>query len=199
MQALLAVLPFWRSKRAPLADFELVGERVTLRPLREADAEAMFTFASDPQVTEFLPWYPSPDVEIVRGFIQQQVARRRRGDSLGLALLYKETGQMIGSTDIMHLKRGRKDTVEFGYILAREFWGLGLMSEAAALTVRYCFETLKRTTVVAWADNENNRSRRVLEKVGLRECGSEWREVKGVTRLYIRYELARTVWEERNA
>jgi [ribosomal protein S5]-alanine N-acetyltransferase len=195
VQVLLSRLPFWKTKTAALADFELIGERVTVRPLRESDAEAMFLFASDPKVTEYLPWYPAPSVEVVRVFIKQQRARRKHGDSVGTAVLLKETGQMIGSTDIMQLKSGEKGSVEFGYILAQPFWGMGLMSEAAALTIKYAFEQLKREKVIAWADQDNSRSRRVLAKLGLRESENEWREIKNTTRLYVRYELSKTAWD----
>ena len=176
-------------------DLRLVGERVFLRPLCVDDAAAMFDYARDPLVTRFLPWEPAPDVDSVRPFLEDQVGKRRRGVALGLAVVLKDTDEMIGSTDLMDLSfptvlkwHGPK-RAELGYLLARAFWGQGLMTEAAGLTLGHAFGALGLTQIFAWADAENAGSRRVLEKLGLCTRGSEIREVKGARRLYIRYEI----------
>jgi ribosomal-protein-alanine N-acetyltransferase len=175
----------------------LQGERVLLRPLCLDDADPMFAYARDPEVTRFLPWEPAPDVSSVRPFLAEQVAKRQRGASLALAVVLRETGQVIGSTDLMDLPGSgawgwwRPRQAELGYLLARPYWGRGLMTEAAALTVCYGFEALGLSRITAWADAENRGSRRVLEKIGMRVRGSETRTVKVEKRLYIRYEISR--------
>lgn len=184
------------ASHAALADdLLLVGERILLRPLCADDAPNMFAYARDPHVTRFLPWEPAPDAESVRPFLEDQVAKRRKGTALGLAIVLKETGQMIGSTDLMNLsfptllrwhgpKRG-----ELGYLLARAHWGQGIMTEAAGLTLDHAFGALGLTQVFAWADAQNAGSRRVLEKLGMCTRGSETRFVKGERRFYLRYEI----------
>nr|CAA9297330.1 hypothetical protein AVDCRST_MAG63-5099 [uncultured Armatimonadetes bacterium] len=175
-------------------DLCLAGERVVLRPLQESDAEAMFAYARDPEVTRFLPWDPAPDLDSVRPFLADQVARRRRGESLALAIVLRENGEMVGSTDLMCLPGGRRSGwlfrhAELGYLMARPYWGRGLMTEATRLTVAHGFGPLRLSRIVSHADAENHGSRRVLEKIGMRPRGSETRDVKGETRLYLRYEL----------
>lgn len=183
-------------KPNPLGDnLCLRGERIGLRPLSENDADAMFDYACDPEVTCFLPWEPAPNLDTVRPFLADQVAKRRRGQSLALAIVLWESGQVIGSTDLMDLptparalwRRFRQ--AELGYLLARPYWGRGLMTEAATLTVAHAFGALNLGRLVAHADAENRGSRRVLEKIGMRVDGSESRLVKGQTRLYIRYAM----------
>jgi [ribosomal protein S5]-alanine N-acetyltransferase len=195
MQALLSRLSFWRHKKdTTLPAFTLEGERVVLRPVELADAPDMFVFVADPDVVHFLPWYPASQLRGVQSFLEQQRGRRRSGESLAFSVIWKETGKVIGSTDIMQLQ-ARDKHVELGYILAKEFWGKGVMTEAAALSRDYIFASLKRPTIVAFADHENIGSRRVLEKIGMREVGTEWRTVKELNRLYVRYELTRENWE----
>lgn len=172
----------------------LEGTRVLLRPLMVEDAEEMFTFASDEQVTHFLPWEPAPSVEAVRPFLSEQVGRRKRGESMGFAIIDKATNIMIGSTDLMDLKT-RRGQAELGYLLARSFWGRGYMSEAVRLTSGYAFGEMNLGRLVAWADHDNWGSRRVLEKLGMRLADTEMRIVKGENRPYVRYELLRAVWE----
>ena len=170
-------------------DLCLRGARVLLRPIREDDADAMFACARDPEVTRFLPWEPAPSVDCVRPFLAEQVARRRAGEALSLALVLLETGGVIGSTDLMDLEAPRPTQAELGYLLARPYWGRGLMTEAADLTAGYGFGTLGLSRLIAFADAENAASRRVLEKIGMRAHGSEMRIVKNEERLYIRYEM----------
>ncbi|MCX6367392.1 MAG: GNAT family N-acetyltransferase [Armatimonadetes bacterium] len=196
MQALLSKLTFWRAKTSPpLVAIELVGERVLLRPVALSDAEDMFVFVGDPEVVHFLPWKPATELHGVQAFLEQQQARRKSGESLAFSVILRETGKVIGSTDLMQLL-ARDRHVELGYILGREHWGRGLMSEAAALSRDYAFATFKCKKLVAFADHENIGSRRVLEKIGLQEQGSEWRMVKEINRLYIRYEQTRENWEK---
>ena len=175
-------------------DLCLQAERVLLRPLQEGDAEAMFAYARDPEVTRFLPWDPAPDLDSVRPFLAEQVARRRRGESLALAIVLRENGEMIGSTDLMCLPAGRRSGwlfrhSELGYLMGRPHWGRGLMTEAARLTVAHGFGLLRLSRILSYADADNHGSRRVLEKIGMRPRGTEMRNVKGQNRQYVRYEL----------
>lgn len=170
-------------------DLCLHGSRVLLRPLREEDADAMFGYACDPEVTRFLPWEPAPDVGCVRPFLSEQIARRRAGEALALAIVLTESSRVIGSTDLMDLSSPRRGQAELGYLLARPYWGQGLMTEAAEMTACYGFGALGLSRLIAFADTENLGSRRVLEKIGMRAHGSEIRVVKGENRLYIRYEM----------
>lgn len=171
----------------------LTGQQVLLRPLTVTDAEAMLVFASDPQVTRFLPWTPETNVETVRSFLADQVGRRKRGDALGFAVVSRETGVMIGSTDLMNLRAARGEA-ELGYLLHRDFWGRGVMTEAAHLTLSYGFEEMGLQRVYAWADQENQGSRRVLEKQGMQAALTEMRLVKGERRPYVCYEILRRDW-----
>lgn len=182
------------SPRDPFAEtLLLTGENVVLRPLQVTDTGAMFTYASDPEVTRFLPWEPATEVESVRPFLFDQVGRRKRHESLGLAILLRETGEMIGSTDLMDLKRTRGEA-ELGYLLALSHWGRGLMTEAARLTLQHGFGRLRLICIRAYADAHNAGSRRVLEKIGMHVVGTEIRTVHHEDRPYIQYEIRRADW-----
>lgn len=177
-------------------DLLLVGERVTLRPLHIDDAAALYLCASDPEVTRFLPWQPATDIESVRNFLFDQVARRRRGESLGLAVLLHDT--LVGSVDLMGLHGAKKTgSAEIGYLLNRDYWGQGLMTEAAAVARDHGFTAFALKTLIGFADESNIGSRRVLEKLGMRLTGEELRTVKNEERRYKRYEMSRTEWEAR--
>lgn len=194
LRALSTVFP-WAFKRprpvltepaGPVID----GEHVRLRVLRESDAEAMWRIARDPVVTRFLPWEPMASPGSILPFIRDQEARRKRGDALCFAVIDKATNELIGSTDLVDMRRYLNTGAEIGYLLSRDHWGKGIMSEAASLTVKYAFETLHLKRLIAYADIENIASRRVLEKIGMSQMDNEWRTVKNERRLYLRYEMS---------
>ena len=188
----------WRpaSRASAPETLELVGERVSLRPLRPSDAEALYACARDPEVTKFLPWYPATGLDSVESFLSDQIGRRKRGESLGMGLWVRESGEMVGSVDLMGLRTARKTGEgEIGYLLRRDCWGRGLMGEAAALARDHAFRQYGLRLLIGFADAENQASRRVLEKLGMRAEDSETRTVKNEERLYVRYELSRSCWE----
>jgi [ribosomal protein S5]-alanine N-acetyltransferase len=185
-----------RPRESAPADLCLLGERISLRPLQLTDADGLFLCASDPLVTEFLPWHPATGVESVKNFLHDQIARRRRGESLGLAVLLENI--LIGSVDLMGLHAARKSGVaEIGYLMNRAHWGQGLMTEAAALARDHGFVQFDLKKLIGFADENNAGSRRVLEKLGMQPTGEEYRTVKSENRRYVRYELTRDDWESR--
>ena len=187
--------PFWRRRPAGgFPEIHRTGQQVALRPLRLGDDLPVFEYASDPEVTRFLPWHPAPSLDTVRSFLLQQIARRRRGESYAFAIELIPSKTVIGSTDLMGLDHAEGGCVELGYILGRTFWGRGLMTEAAKLTVDVAFDELSVGRLEAFADTQNIGSCRVLEKVGFRPLGTETRMVKDEERVYMRYGLDRDDW-----
>ncbi|GAB4469524.1 MAG: GNAT family N-acetyltransferase [Armatimonadaceae bacterium] len=185
---------FWALRKTPNYEATVLeGERVLLRPLLVSDATEMFTFVSDPEVTHFLPWEPAKRVETVQNFLEDQIARRKRGESLGFAILEKQGAKMIGSTDLMDL-RAKRGQAEIGYLLAKPYWGQGIMTEAARLSVDFGFRCMKLTCVIAWADQENLASVQVMKKLGMTYSGSETRLVKNLSRPYVQYAVERADW-----
>jgi RimJ/RimL family protein N-acetyltransferase len=57
--------------------------------------------------------------------------------------------------------------VEVAYMIAREYWGLGLGTEAAAAILQYGFGQLGLSRLICMIDPANRASRRVAEKIGM--------------------------------
>ena len=62
----------------------------------------------------------------------------------------------------------RHDSAEIGYVLNPDFWGRGLMPEAAAAVMNFGFEKLLLNRIEAKHLTGNEASRRVMEKAGMR-------------------------------
>jgi RimJ/RimL family protein N-acetyltransferase len=59
-----------------------------------------------------------------------------------------------------------RHTAEFGYWLAEEFWGRGIMSQVVPAFVDYCFKEFSLNRLFAMPHSNNSASARVLEKAG---------------------------------
>jgi ribosomal-protein-alanine N-acetyltransferase len=188
---------FTSPSASPWEKVRLESDRFYLRPISAEDAVDMYLYASDPDVVRYLPWEPAYSPEAVRPHLQEQVARRRRGESLELAIILRENGRMIGSTNLMDM-RSQRGQAELGYLLAQSYWGHGIMTEAAYLTLGFGFREIGLEKVIAWADEDNIASQRVMQKLGMTFAGSETRTVKYERRPYVSYQIERAAWEETN-
>ncbi len=80
------------------------------------------------------------------------------------ALVYKDLGEVIGHCGLRVLE----DMPELVYLLAKQYWGMGLATEAAKACLRYGFEELQLEKIIAVTRPENVASRRVLERIGMK-------------------------------
>ena len=90
------------------------------------------------------------------------------------ALTDRASGKVIGSFGVMDRPlRGyeRYRQCELGYVLAKPYWGKGLMTEACKSVIRFCFEQLNLEMLWISHFDFNTRSRRVIEKCGFRYIG----------------------------
>lgn len=140
-------------------------ERLILRPWQEEDAEDLYEYAADPLVGPAAGWPPHKSVEESREIIRTVFFTVET-----YAVCLKENDVAIGCVG---LKRGsdtdmteREDECELGYWLGREFWGQGLIPEAARELLRHAFEYLDMNAVWCGYYEGNSKSRRVMDKLG---------------------------------
>ena len=147
---------------------ELVTPRLLLRRWRPEDREPYARLSADPRVMEF---FPAPlsreesDAQIQRfessfeehGFGMFAVERREAPGCIGRLGLLPAT-----------FSAPFTPCVEIGWVLAAEHWGLGLAAEGAREVLRHGFTALALNEIFSWTAVVNFRSRRVMEKIGLR-------------------------------
>lgn len=136
--------------------------RLTLRPIEANDADAVFDrYAQDPLVSRFLIWRPHSSIAETQAFIAHCL---EASSSRTYAMVERESGRLVGC---LGLRREAPHRISFGYVLARPWWGRGLMTEALSRVVNWslCQEGIWR--VEAGCDVENVASARVMEKAGL--------------------------------
>jgi RimJ/RimL family protein N-acetyltransferase len=145
---------------------QLQTERLLLRRPVLSDAEAAFeSYAGDSEITRYLTWTAHSSSSQTKELFQQSIDAwdlrmghrawliERRADGMLLGT--------IGCTVWFH-------RVEIGFALGSRFWGHGYMPEALGGVCRAAFEDPRIHRVQALCDEENSRSARVMEKVGMR-------------------------------
>jgi [ribosomal protein S5]-alanine N-acetyltransferase len=133
-----------------------------------ADVAVIFrSYTQDPEVTRYVSWLPHISADETRAFIE----RCLRGWETNGPFAYCIS--QLGWTDPIGMIQMKVDghQVNFGYVLARQHWGKGLMPEALTYLVDWALN--QPTIFRAWAhcDVENLASARVLEKSGMTKEG----------------------------
>jgi len=146
------------------------SERLLFRPPRVSDAEAVFQrYSQDGEVTRFLTWAPHTSIEQTREFLAESERWWRDGTRFPWLLIDRQTDRVLGMIELRVDQGPAADgrRAEVGYVLARDAWGNGYMTEAlrAVIDLALCDERLSR--IWATCDVENRASARVLEKAGM--------------------------------
>ncbi|MDD6472836.1 MAG: GNAT family N-acetyltransferase [Bacteroidales bacterium] len=146
-------------------------DRIYLRRWQESDAEALYTYASDPDVGPRAGWPPHQSVAESR-----EVINTFFNNSTTWAIVWKETDEPIGcigyyTHDSSNISIGENDC-EVGYWIGKPFWNRGICTEALQLIINYCLE--KRHFDNIWADHfiGNPASGRVISKCGFHDTGT---------------------------
>lgn len=165
----------------------LESERLLFRPYELFDLDAYCALQSDPEVRRYVGGAPRP-----REVSEQKFRNglKKAGKSLSLrATIYKPEGVYIGQCGLYpNFRPGGSVPGEamLSFLLAREYWGRGLATEAGRLFVAYGFEQLRLRCIRAVIQTGNAASARVLEKLGFR-----WTRREEGDRSFDHFELTR--------
>jgi RimJ/RimL family protein N-acetyltransferase len=162
--------------------------RLRLRPLRVTDLDGIVAGIGDLAVSRMLARVPHPYTHVdAAEFLAKATRNAVAGTSF--FLIVERKGALAGAVGIgamPHLS-------ELGYWLARNHWGLGLMTEAAGALLAYAFENLDLKLVRSGVFVDNPGSRRVQEKLGFQPVGRSVRRslARGTTVAHIDTVLIR--------
>lgn len=146
--------------------------RLILRKFQIDDAEQMFcNWASDPEVTRFMPWTPHPNVDYTRMLVAEWIGRYSSSSNYNWVIEWKESGEVIGSISVVRLDE-KIEAAEVGYCLSKAWWGQSIMPEALRAVIVYLIEEVGLNRVAATHDRNNVKSGRVMEKAGMKYEGT---------------------------
>jgi ribosomal-protein-alanine N-acetyltransferase len=141
----------------------IVTSLVALRRAGPADSQAIFRASGDPEVARFMDWSMPRDSGPTEAHLHATAADWEKGLEYRWVIIERCTGESAGTIS----GRPKDHAADFGYFLARKYWGKGLATEASRAVVSWLMAQPEIVRVWATVDAENTRSRRVLERVGL--------------------------------
>lgn len=158
-------------------------KRLILRQVEQADSEQMYSnWASDPEVTRYLTWPAHETIETTKAGIYYRMANYEKDDFYDWGIEIAETKTLIGTISVVRIDEERK-VLELGYVIGKDWWHQGIMTEAVKAVTRFLFETTDVQQIEAWHDVNNPNSGKVLENAGftfVRICNGERENNQGV-------------------
>lgn len=182
----------------PDKSVHLEGAVVTLRPISEDDAKALFAIAEGHNIWQ---WYPDeiPSEVAMQQVVHQAIEDRAAGKALPFTICDTKTGEVIGSSRYFNVSPPDR-RLEVGYTWIGPRWqGTRVNVEAKYLMFQYAFEKLACERVELKTDSRNLQSQRAMEKLGLVREGvlrSHMRTHTGYMRDSVYFSVIRQEWPE---
>jgi ribosomal-protein-alanine N-acetyltransferase len=186
---------------------QLRGRRVTLRPLVASDFDAWREVRLR-NVDWLTKWEPRPapgapnDTVDPAAFGARCGARQREwqlGTGFGFGIFVGAT--FAGEMNLSGVQRGPFQNAYVGYWIDEAQAGNGYVPEALVVAARFAFEEAGLHRLQVAIIPRNTASRRVVEKLGLRDEGVALRylAINGVWEDHVRYAITAEEWDERRA
>jgi len=194
------------ARGARVSPLELSGRRVRLRTLTDDDYGEWFEVRS--RCRDWLvPWEPRPEgspptPEDRASFVARCAARERErqmGTGYGFGIFVE--GRLAGEITLSSIQRGPFQNAFVGYWVDQARAGHGLAPEATVAVLRFAFEELSLHRIEVAIVPRNRASRRVVEKLELREEGVAllYLEIDGRWEDHVRYAITTEEWTFRRA
>jgi len=144
---------------------QLETERLVLREIVPSDAEDLFRIFSDEETMEYWSSRPFTSVGQAVRLIESISRQVREGTGIHWAITQRGDDRLIGKCGYNEWRKAHRRG-DISYIVARELWGRGVVSEAIRAVIDYGFDHMNLHSVEAGVTPGNDGSTRMLEKLG---------------------------------
>lgn len=145
----------------------ILTDRLLLRKLEITDLDDFFEYRSLPEIYEFQSFKPEDLKKAKEFFSKISSIPDIRNTWFQLAVCIKENSKLIGDIGIHYLNDDAQ--VEVGYTIAPIFQRNGYATEALIAVIQYLFYRVDKHRIIASVDPRNERSIKLLEKIGMRK------------------------------
>ena len=151
-----------------IGELVIETERLILRTFAQSDLRDFNEYASVPGVGEMAGWKHHESIEKSQEILDIFIKEDKT-----FAIVFKKNNKVIGSLGVE--KYGLEDKLtefdgyygrEIGYVLSKDYWGKGIMTEAVEAVINYLFNDLNLDFLTCGYYDFNDRSKRVQEKCG---------------------------------
>ena len=141
--------------------------RLTLRPVGPEDLETTHDYSGCEENARYMLFLPYKSIEETANFLTQAAAwwDEENPEAYEFAIILGE--KHVGGITLEMVDR-EAGVGELGWIVHRDYWGQGIVTEAAREILRFAKEDCGIKKLVAHCDCRNIPSRGAMEKLGLR-------------------------------
>lgn len=148
----------------------LTGRGLELRALGREHAEDLLRIFGNEEVARYSSRPPFASMTQALAYLDEIEAGFASRTLFQWGIVEAGLPQVVGTCTLFHFDRtGWRG--ELGFALAREFWGRGLAGRAVTVVLDFAFGPLGIHRVEADADPRNERSLRLLERLGFEREG----------------------------
>jgi len=193
--------PVFRFRNRTQEEFRIEGHKTFLRhPVIGDFAEWSRLRAASRAFLE--PWEPRwPEDDLTRTAFRHRIRRydsdRETGVALPLFVCKKSNGHIVGGVTLGSIKRGVAESCSLGYWMGEQYAGKSLMSDALRGLLPHVFDRMRLHRIEAACIPDNERSQRLLEKVGFQREGylNGYLKINGAWRDHLLYALIAEDWQ----
>jgi ribosomal-protein-alanine N-acetyltransferase len=149
---------------------EIHTERLFLRKISLKDAESLFQYWSDPDVTKYLNVNTFRNIKQANNMIRLLNGLYKNGEGIRWAITIKKDNTVIGTCGYNNWFK-RSSRGEIGYEIGKKYWGNGYASEAIKEILNYGFKKMNLNRIEAFTVPEAIPSIKLLEKLGFKKEG----------------------------
>jgi ribosomal-protein-alanine N-acetyltransferase len=149
----------------------LRGQRVSLRPYRDDDADALLALYGDPVVTRWWSHEPWSNRQQAVEYLERMRRDRETAEFYPWAIASNVDDVLIGTAALYEIDRTHRRGM-IGYSLTPSMQGHGYVHDALQLLIEFAWTILDLQRIEADTDPENTASRRLLERLGFTLEGS---------------------------
>lgn len=146
---------------------DIETKRLFLRKFKMEDAKQMFNnWASNPENTTYMSWQAHKSVDETKGIISKWIFEYEKDSTYNWCITLKDIKQPIGSIGVGKILDDI-DCCEVGYVLSKNYWNKGIMTEALKGVLKYLFQKANFNRIQAIHNVKNPASGKVMAKSGM--------------------------------
>ena len=150
--------------------------RLTLRAPELNDTSAITRAINDWEIVRWLSRVPYPyRARDAVEFVEKSKFDGEEGNAFRFVIVFKD--QLAGG---IGLERNNKSAFELGYWVTRQHWGKGIATEAVSAIIKFAFEELAVSRIIAFCREGNHPSEKVLLKNEFSATGTKLRFSKSL-------------------
>lgn len=146
-------------------------KRLILRKFSKKDLNDLYEYASDNKVTQYLSWNTYKNIDMATEYIEHIIEKYTKNEIAPWGIEWKENSKLVGSIDFVQYDK-KNFSAEIGYVLNRDYWNKGIMTEALKEIIRFGFENMNLIRIETKLNALNIQSERVMQKNGLKYEGT---------------------------